>query len=73
MCESYEGRKEEKESSWLKEEKLKNFKKREEIKGIATDYKRLNSLIRRKIKEAKSEWMKQKCETLEDLHRGHSS
>lgn len=64
--------KKEKKQEWITDEILQIMEDRRKQRGINdTEYKRLHKLLKRKIRDAKNEWLLKQCEELEHLQAIH--
>jgi hypothetical protein len=60
-----------KKKPWMKEEILQLMEERRRNKGKKAEYTRLHKIIRRKIREAKEEWLEENCKEIEELQKKH--
>uniref|UniRef100_A0A8D8VTC7 Craniofacial development protein 2 n=1 Tax=Cacopsylla melanoneura TaxID=428564 RepID=A0A8D8VTC7_9HEMI len=60
-----------KKKSWMTDEILALMDKRRQNKAIRDEYQRIHKEIRRKIRTAKDEEKKEKCQEIEELQRMH--
>lgn len=63
----------EKKKEWMTTEILNLMEERRKYKNAPLQYKELNKIIRRKCRNAKEEWMSEKCREIELLQEKHDS
>ena len=62
-----------KRSQWITDEILDLMETRRGLKRRTTEYRTANREIKRKIREAKNEWMEKECKEIEELQEKHDS